>query len=663
MEHNHNVIDTDIHYKIDGVTRTIININETKRELVQYDHNSERFTFEIPRYFDGHDFSDCNVVQVHYENTDAYGKNKSEGIYTVKDLHISSEDDNVVVLSWLIAGDATRYVGSLGFSIRFSCMVEEIEEYAWNTKRFDGITILQGVYNSNEVAELYPNVIAQLSTEIKNKADVSEVEELKNKTEEFESKVEVLEESVNTKADINRVKILESKTKDLDNRVTSLENRKIRFTEDTSVAYKKTVPITATGDAQIGRIGGASHIVNLEEYAFFNATRVFDGSPKIYILDLENLWETIGNKSKIVFKTDAGVNFYNELRSVVLHGYRLDPYGSIEFEEEYEMSKNKDKTYSVEVDVWEESWADDETGEEVSAWATFRISSIELIFNDSYVHFDEEYINVTVSAVPSYEWFEPITATKVSKILSKPVENLIPKIKYDNSTNDLSRGIIYTNNLDGSVTMNGQKDSGASFSQWYFVKNLNVDAGRYYIELEGCPDSYRGKITLKVNSVEGDRTVTRSNPYLDFSEQSNVSVRIKVSNNTNFNNVKFTPVFKKADGVTPIDTFEIPEEILNIQYFGEGNPDNPNECNYLDLDRKEVVILGSYSRYSYEWRKFEEPKVYDVSKLLTRDNYIKIIAGGDLEFISDVDKPVPSDVYYMSYISKTTDAEEVTEND
>ena len=56
MSHNHNVIDTDAHYKIDGITRTIVNIDETKRELVQNDHNSERFTFEIPRYVDGHDF-------------------------------------------------------------------------------------------------------------------------------------------------------------------------------------------------------------------------------------------------------------------------------------------------------------------------------------------------------------------------------------------------------------------------------------------------------------------------------------------------------------------------------------------------------------------------------------------------------------------------------
>ena len=49
MAHVHTVSDMDIHYKIDGVTRRIVNIDETKRMLVQNDHNSERLTFEIPR--------------------------------------------------------------------------------------------------------------------------------------------------------------------------------------------------------------------------------------------------------------------------------------------------------------------------------------------------------------------------------------------------------------------------------------------------------------------------------------------------------------------------------------------------------------------------------------------------------------------------------------
>jgi hypothetical protein len=150
MAHIHDVIDTDVHYKIDGITRTITNINKTKRELVQNDHNSERFTFELPRYIDTHDMLTCNSVQVHYVNVDKYGKIKQSGIYVVDDLKIKPNDDSTVLLSWLVSGDATQFVGTLNFSIRFACVDNDEVNYVWNTTVFSGISILAALYNSSE---------------------------------------------------------------------------------------------------------------------------------------------------------------------------------------------------------------------------------------------------------------------------------------------------------------------------------------------------------------------------------------------------------------------------------------------------------------------------------------------------------------------------------
>lgn len=172
MSHIHNVIDTDPHYKIDGITRTIVNIDETKRALVQGDHNSERFTFEIPRHVDGHDFSKCNVVQVHYENRDTYEKIKSSGIYNVEDLHIKNDDDKTVVLSWLIHGNGTKHIGTLDFVIRFACITNGILEYAWNTTRFKGISILEGLDNSGMIAEQNSDIIASLTAKILELEDI-----------------------------------------------------------------------------------------------------------------------------------------------------------------------------------------------------------------------------------------------------------------------------------------------------------------------------------------------------------------------------------------------------------------------------------------------------------------------------------------------------------
>ena len=175
MAHIHDVIDTDIHYKIDGITRTITNLNETKRELVQSDHNSERFTFEIPRYVDGHDFSKCNAVQIHYANADKFDKVKNTGVYNVEDLHIKEDDDETIVLSWLISGHATETVGTLNFSIRFACVSGGKVEYAWSTTIFKGILILESLYNSDEVIVEYPDTLADLLARVNELEDSAPV--------------------------------------------------------------------------------------------------------------------------------------------------------------------------------------------------------------------------------------------------------------------------------------------------------------------------------------------------------------------------------------------------------------------------------------------------------------------------------------------------------
>lgn len=167
LAHIHSVYDTDAHFKIDGVTRAVKNASETKTMLVQHDHNSERFTFEIPRIVDGHDMSTCNVVQVHYINIDSRNKeNQYSGVYEVDDLQVSPNGDDVVILSWLISGNATQYVGSLNFIIRFVCSSDGAVDYAWNTVIHSGVTVSAGIYNSETIVTEYPDVLAQFEERI-----------------------------------------------------------------------------------------------------------------------------------------------------------------------------------------------------------------------------------------------------------------------------------------------------------------------------------------------------------------------------------------------------------------------------------------------------------------------------------------------------------------
>ena len=100
---------------------------------MQFDHNSEVFTFELPRYIEGHDMMQCNRVEVHYLNIDSMTKQENEGIYLVDDLTVNADDDTKITCSWLISQNATQLVGSLNFLLRFICLTEDVIDYVWNT--------------------------------------------------------------------------------------------------------------------------------------------------------------------------------------------------------------------------------------------------------------------------------------------------------------------------------------------------------------------------------------------------------------------------------------------------------------------------------------------------------------------------------------------------
>lgn len=161
MSHKHNVYDTDTHFSINPITRTIKNESSSKTSLMQYDHNSERFTFEMPRYVEEHDMSLCNLAQVHFLNIDAKTKETNADVYDVEDLQISPDGDDVVICSWIISRNATLYAGSLHFVLRFACVDDEGNlSYIWNTAVYTGISVSDGINNGDIIEEEYSDILA-----------------------------------------------------------------------------------------------------------------------------------------------------------------------------------------------------------------------------------------------------------------------------------------------------------------------------------------------------------------------------------------------------------------------------------------------------------------------------------------------------------------------
>lgn len=147
MSHNSKIQDTETHFIIDPSTRTIKNESAANNIIVQYDHNSERFTFEMPRYVDGHDMSESTEVRVNYLNSASTGLSKTPGVYICDDLNISENDENLVTFSWLLSSAATQYIGFLYFSVQFVCLNGETIDYAWNTGIYKDVVIIESINN------------------------------------------------------------------------------------------------------------------------------------------------------------------------------------------------------------------------------------------------------------------------------------------------------------------------------------------------------------------------------------------------------------------------------------------------------------------------------------------------------------------------------------
>lgn len=159
MSHIHSISDKDMHFSIDPVTRQIISESLVKTAVVQYDHNSERFTFCIPRYVEDHDMTTCNRVEVHYKNIDAETMATNQGVYLVEDLSVDPDDENTVVCSWVISQNATQYVGPLEFALRYGCVTDDNVTYLWNTAPYVDFKVIAGHSSAEAVVTKYADIL------------------------------------------------------------------------------------------------------------------------------------------------------------------------------------------------------------------------------------------------------------------------------------------------------------------------------------------------------------------------------------------------------------------------------------------------------------------------------------------------------------------------
>lgn len=141
--HIHPLVDSDPHFVVNGKTRKIEPVQDVNIVLMQGDHNSEVITFEVPRYIEGHDMLQCDLVRVSYINIEGpYMSTQSvTGAYEVTDLRENPGDSDSLIFTWTISNNATMYSGLLSFAIVFTCTDGVNVTYRWYTEPYRNLLV------------------------------------------------------------------------------------------------------------------------------------------------------------------------------------------------------------------------------------------------------------------------------------------------------------------------------------------------------------------------------------------------------------------------------------------------------------------------------------------------------------------------------------------
>lgn len=166
MEHIHGSYESTNNFRINPFSRAIINESEIDIVITQYDHNSERFIFELPKIVEEHDMTLCSSIRVHYINAGSNGK-INRGVYEVTDITVNEDDESLVKFSWLLSRNVTSLEGVLTFAIQFVCTTDGEVDYSWGTTPYKQIKVSETYDNSEDIiVEDYSDILEQWKEEL-----------------------------------------------------------------------------------------------------------------------------------------------------------------------------------------------------------------------------------------------------------------------------------------------------------------------------------------------------------------------------------------------------------------------------------------------------------------------------------------------------------------
>ena len=314
-------------------------------------------------------------------------------------------------------------------------------------------------------------------------------------------------------------------------------------------------------------------------------------------------------------------------------------------------------------------------------------------------------LNKGETALPYEPYFEGLRSAPVTEVESVGA-NLIP-YPY-RSTTITKSGVTFTDNGDGSITLNGTATATDTFVLWLNTEKP-LSTGDYSSIANGVCDIRCYHPDMTESTIQGSGgTINATKPI--------TNITLLIRNGLTYNGTVY-PMLNKGSTALPYspyvrNTLPVFEAVQNLDGYGWGV--NESVYNYIDWEKKQfvklvgcVVLNGSEAWFIYDNKLFSnavdslalesgvcihsdsvfdikisggsnrlvaysdgsmdvvawnahlsqnpvilyyelaEPVITDISDMLTDDNFIQVEGGGTLTFKNEYEYDVPSEIEYQ----------------
>ena len=578
MAHKHSVRDMGAHYTIDQYTRQIKNDSVNKTTIVQYDHNSERLTFEMPLYVDGHAMTLCDLIEIHYINISTDGNSQNHGTYEVNDIKAEGEK---AVFTWLISQECTQLAGSLNFFVVFKCTESGVTVYRWGTEIYKNLPISAGMDNGEAIVTEYPDILAQWKAQIFGASDNAVLAVETAKTSALAA--------IEAAGEAKKQSVLDSIPDEYE-ALSALADQNHRNKAGAIVldAEGESIVVNDASEYPLQnlKLFGKSEQIKTTGKNLFNPENVVNGYPYNisglfvansanrtgYVLCEPNTTYTVskkvGSRFALAYTTQIPAD------GVSVHGM-VTGYDS----ESLTITTGSNAVYLI---VWVYNGnVDTITAEEM-------IDTVQVEKGDKATNY-EPYTGGVAS--PSPEWAQEINSMEEPEIAVRG-KNLIPQLSAYSKY-----GITITENNDGTSTLNGT----ATNSLGYKSKSVYLPSGTY---------------TLKCNHVlDAETWLSISNtPLMIFPGEQQKTFTLEggehwlyfyVNTGVTFDNYVLEAQLEVGESATDFEPYteqaiNIPHTIPGIPVSSGGNYTDENGqewiCDEVDLARGVYVQrVGAYT--------------------------------------------------------------------